>query len=101
MNTSQFKITGHKGFHITFPNGYTISVQFGAGNYCDNYHSNWQSTEPATSSDAEIAFWSASGEMENFDLIDTEASGDTVNGHCDSAEVLKYMNLIAALPAKS
>jgi hypothetical protein len=31
-----FKITHKKGFHITFENDYTVSVQFGPGNYCDN-----------------------------------------------------------------
>lgn len=25
-----------KGFHITFANGWTVSVQFGRGNYCEN-----------------------------------------------------------------
>jgi len=25
-----------KGFHITFANGWTASVQFGRGNYCHN-----------------------------------------------------------------
>ena len=24
-----------RGFHIAFANGYTVSVQFGTGNYCD------------------------------------------------------------------
>lgn len=34
-----FKITLGKGFHITFPeNGFTVSVQFGFGNYCENQH---------------------------------------------------------------
>ena len=32
-----FSITGNRGFHMTFENGYTVSVQFGKGNYCDNY----------------------------------------------------------------
>ena len=32
-----FRITAGKGFHLTFPNGYTISVQFGPANYCSNY----------------------------------------------------------------
>ena len=32
-----FKITNGKGFQVTFSNGNTISVQFGARNYCDNY----------------------------------------------------------------
>ncbi len=32
-----FSITMGSGFQIRFPNGYTVSVQFGPGNYCDNY----------------------------------------------------------------
>jgi hypothetical protein len=32
-----FGITECKGFHITFANGWTVSVQFGPGNYGDNY----------------------------------------------------------------
>ena len=28
---------GDKGFQMTFENGYTVSVQFGEYNYCDNY----------------------------------------------------------------
>jgi len=38
-----FAITEGKGFHITFDNGVTVSVQFGYGDYCDNK----ESTEPA------------------------------------------------------
>jgi len=33
-----FQSGSNKGFNITFANGFTISVQFGPGNYCDNYH---------------------------------------------------------------
>ena len=32
-----FSISGNRGFQITFENGYTVSVQFGKGNYCENY----------------------------------------------------------------
>jgi hypothetical protein len=32
-----FKITASKGFHITFANGYTVSVQWGPGHLCDHY----------------------------------------------------------------
>lgn len=35
-----FKITGSKGFHITFKNDVTVSVQFGWGNYCNTYPDN-------------------------------------------------------------
>lgn len=34
--TAGFDITEGKGFHIRFENGWTISVQIGAGNYCTN-----------------------------------------------------------------
>ena len=32
-----FASTENKGFQVTFANGYTISCQFGASNYCDHY----------------------------------------------------------------
>lgn len=31
------EITEGKGFRISFPNGVTVSAQFGGGNYCANY----------------------------------------------------------------
>lgn len=39
MNDSEFTINHNKinrGFQMTFANGWTISVQFGPGNYCSN-----------------------------------------------------------------
>jgi hypothetical protein len=33
---SNFKSTNNKGFQMTFENGWTISVQFGYGNYCSH-----------------------------------------------------------------
>jgi hypothetical protein len=35
---SGFKINDSKGFHITFENGWTVSVQFGPGSYGSNYN---------------------------------------------------------------
>jgi len=32
-----FAITGESGFHLTFGNGWTVSVQFGPGTYGDHY----------------------------------------------------------------
>lgn len=32
----KFVSTMRKGFHMTYENGLTVSVQWGAGNYCDN-----------------------------------------------------------------
>jgi len=36
MNSAGFAITQGHGFQITFENGYTVSVQFGELNYCNN-----------------------------------------------------------------
>ena len=34
---SKFRITSGKGFHLTFNNGITISVQWGKMNYCEKH----------------------------------------------------------------
>ena len=66
-NKQGFRITWGRGFQMTFPNGITISVQFGAGNYCENRDFSARSTmaEAATGEagclNAEIALWDASG----------------------------------------
>lgn len=38
-----FSITDGKGFQIKFDNGCTVSVQWGPGNYGDNYDARWGS----------------------------------------------------------
>lgn len=61
-----FSITGGKGFQITFENGYTVSCQFGANNYCENYYRHlepdYQYGEERlkdiySSKDCEVAIW--------------------------------------------
>lgn len=91
-----FSITNHKGFSITFPNGWTASVQWGPGNYCDNYvapynapeqSSNWESTN------AEVAAYpSDGGEWHDF-------GGDTVAPRLSATEVLEFLSMVAAKPA--
>mgnify|MGYP003646249794 FL=1 len=58
---------GPKGFQMTFENGYTLSVQYGRGNYCERrndymvYDQNDSLEEPSAdkiiSKDCEIAVW--------------------------------------------
>lgn len=81
-----FRITRGKGFHITFANGWTISVQFGNGNYCDNYDFRGTSVESGEkgSSDAEVATISPSGDLFPCPLFE---SGDTVEGQCSPEKV--------------
>ena len=65
----KFKITNHRGFHLTFENGVTLSTQFGVGNYCE-HHPDPRYDPPSTmdfreprdkdtweSEDVEIAIW--------------------------------------------
>ena len=81
-----FKITQSKGFHLSFENGYTVSVQFGRGNYSSNYH-----LDSMTQSDtAEFAAW---GPDEDF----LEIEGHDVHGYLTADEVLRLINLVANL----
>jgi hypothetical protein len=83
-----FKTCDNKGFHITFPNGVTLSTQFGWANYCENYDDNYgkgnfekvfedQRDKGRSSNDAEIAIFTEDG-----DWITAEWSknDDTVQG---------------------
>jgi hypothetical protein len=87
-----FRIIGKKGFHITFENGYTVSVQFGPGNYCDNYHRNIGIEEEVCgregSSTAEGAVWPRNGELLKHKFFD----GDIVGNRMEPKEVLALMN---------
>lgn len=61
-----FVSTMRKGFHMTFPNGLTVSAQWGAGNYCDNYipeNNDYTCSKDAVSNTAEVAVISPDGEF--------------------------------------
>lgn len=83
-----FKITKGKGFQMTFANGWTVSVQFGAGNYSSNYNVDFSTPTPEATT-AEIAAWNAEGEWHEFE------HGDTVCGWCGPDDVANFINLIA------
>ena len=56
--------TGGKGYHMTFKNGYCISVQFGPGNYCER-------------------------QMADFDAVQTTVNNGEI-WRSDTAEVLVF-----------
>ena len=84
-----FAITHAKGFHMTFANGWTVSVQFGHRNYCDNRDVGGVLLPARPSKNAEIAAWSKEGKWYDF-------GNDTVKGYVDANDVLEFMNMIAA-----
>jgi hypothetical protein len=94
-----FRITRQKGFHLTFNNGMTISVQFGVGNYSDNYDSVAEYNDPVEPSrTAEVAAWKKRDGKTVWYNFETKAfvEGQPL-GWKTTNEVLALMNEVAAI----
>ena len=77
---SKFRATQNEyynGFHMTFKNGYTMSVQFGKNSYSDGGETT-----------AEVAVWGPGGWVKL-------SEHDDVRGWCSPDDVLEIMNQIA------
>ena len=57
------RTTGNKGFQTTFENGWTVSVQFGRGNYCENRWDEFN-TGDTECANAECARWFGDNDMD-------------------------------------
>ena len=77
---------GRQGFSITFNNGYTVSVQWGHGNYC----SNRDAEEPGESSTAETAVMVAGGFV--------PVNDEDVQGYQSADEIAALISHVAKLP---
>lgn len=73
------------GFSMTFANGNTISVQFGAGNYCAN-----KLESNTCCANAEIAIWDKNNKDYTF-----ADDWDQVKGYCSADDVAKWINFAA------
>ena len=94
----KFNSTMRKGFGMTFENGLTISVQWGAGNYCENrFNGDFTCKTDAKSNNAEIAVL-YNGEFLDIDpFVPEHCSHDgTVCGWLSPEEVLYAMNKVQA-----
>ena len=92
-----FRITDGKGFALTFDNGWTVSVQFGAGNYSDNHGCEISSESnkecgKTGSNTAEVAAWDKDN---NWLEIQKDGYTDMVDGYLTSNDVLDFINLVA------
>jgi hypothetical protein len=91
-----FRITDGKGFGVQFENGYTVSVQFGPGNYADHYDRRIGRDEVDCgregSMTAECAVINQKGELIEHPLCD----GDTVSGRNTAEQVLTLLNWAAS-----
>lgn len=90
MNAHGFRITDGRGFQVTFENGWTVSVQFGPGNYCENKSMAIGRDDALAgkrgSLDAETAVWGPDGQF-----IQREGTDDTVQGWQSPAQVLELL----------
>lgn len=87
---SVFRICNGKGFQIEFGNGYTVSVQFGPANYCDNYDMEWSDVgDFVESANAEIAIIKPD-DGGFVPLID-----DDVAGHVTPDQIAKIIHYVS------
>lgn len=104
MDNSHYKgmfRTNGSGFHLSFDNGWTVSVQWGPMNYCEHYHEREDSAVLEALNDkkiwesktAEIAAWKNGKEGDaslwyNF-------GNDTVKGRVSTDEVAAFIVMVA------
>jgi hypothetical protein len=92
---SQFTVVNNKGFQMKFKNGNTISVMFGAGNYCSNRQAK-STDEIENSKTAEIRIWHNAAnypQEESVYMFDT--TNDEVKGWCSTDEVAEWIDFAA------
>lgn len=96
-------IKGRTGFQIDFKNGWSVSVQFGAGHYCANGKASINiSDEFLECPNAEIAAWPTDARGEGYSHLQewfTFEDGDQVKGWQSPEQVLQFMNMISTLNA--
>ena len=84
---SKFRSSTRPGFSMTFENGWTISVQWHLGAYCDRKSLSIEpDNNPAESTTAEIAIWDTQGKWYNF-------GSDEVLGYQTADQVAKWMEV--------
>ena len=97
--TKKFISTMRKGFQMTFENGMTASVQWGAGNYCDNHFPkdmDFSCSKDASSDTAEVAVIYKGDLIDFIDkFIPGECSSDgMVAGYLSPEDVLYFLNKV-------
>ena len=103
MNNKKFASTLRKGFHMTFENGLTISVQWGAGNYCDNRDSgDFTCRTDASSDTAEIAVMCGREFLDVGPFVPKHCYHDgIVCGYMSPEDVLYTMNKVKKFAPKA
>lgn len=102
-----FTVNQNKGFSLDLPNGWTVSVQFGGGNYCDHHQSRYDVSylggrggSTWESKTAEIAAFPTNDSEAKWYSFGREEEGmqTYVEGYQKVEEVLDFINTIRAFP---
>lgn len=104
--TVKFKISRGKGFYMGFENGWGVSVQFGPGNYADNYDMRIGQDDAEAgeqgSSTAECACFNAGNDMVELPAFMFQGEDrDIVSNRSTPAQVLQLMNWAASQEKKA
>jgi hypothetical protein len=113
MATKNLCITDGKGFGMQFANGWCVSVQWGYGNYCDNYDGRGGAPDEEYtarnrrlgaqgSNTAECAVFAADGEMTKlpaFMFDDNDDFRDVVSNRSTPEQVLQLLSWAASQDA--
>ena len=86
-----FKSQDRPGFQMKFKNGWTISVQWHTGAYCERKNlEHTEDSKPSESINAEIAAWDKDGNWYQFEH-------EQVLGWQTADEVAEWMDIISSL----
>jgi len=117
MTDKAMRICDNKGFHLDLPNGVTVSVQLGPGNYCDSDVSNAAFDAPKKAIDGDDHWGSNTAECaayitgSNLSWVavpgftgpigedDSDTFYDDVCGHLNVSQVLDFINVASQLDA--
>ena len=95
----KFVSTMRKGFRITFENGLTATVQWGAGNYCDNHFPedcDFSCSKDAISTTAEVAVTRGRVFLDAGDFLPEDCSSDgIVAGWLSPEQVVYFLNKVS------
>lgn len=102
IKKNKFKITDGKGFHITFANGYTVSIQIGWGNYTENYKRlDWSDLYPKELENKKKGIYPET-ELAETAILDPKDDfvnykDESVQGYQTPEEVLETLNYASKL----
>jgi hypothetical protein len=92
------KVIKNSGFHMTFQNGWTVSVQFGPASYSEHYLTTpdviAKDARSWSSKNAEIAAFK-DGKFYEFPV---SPDHEDVKGYCSAEEVADFIHLVRNLP---